>query len=342
MKATVLTSKNGLFFNLCEEAGIPALVVADLVGEGMPPTPPDNASPRSVNSTQEVAARLRDLSPDVIHCHDLQMARAVVPAANAINVPCVLTLHETGVGRIIRQFVQRKQEGFKFTVITVSRKEFDVMRESGMAGIDFHYVPNGTPPGPRRQEQDTPRKPNLMMVANLGFVKGVDIAILAMVELRQRRGPDCPVLNIYGAGALGEYLMEMARVLHVDDVVRFHGIQMNILDKCPSSDMLVVPSRFETGPLVVPEAMSRGMPVVACSVGEVEEMLPGRQYGRIVPVNSITALADAIDSMLTDIESGQFDPNLPAERHHEQFSIEKMADRIADIYQSAIADLEPA
>jgi len=61
-----------------------------------------------------------------------------------------------------------------------------------------------------------------------------------------------------------------------------------------------------------------------------------------VPVNSITALADAMDSMLTDIASGQFDPDLLVKRHQSQYSIEKVADRIATVYQSAIARLELA
>jgi glycosyltransferase involved in cell wall biosynthesis len=47
--------------------------------------------------------------------------------------------------------------------------------------------------------------------------------------------------------------------------------------------------------LVVLEAMSRGMPIVAADVGGVNEMLPDQQYGRVVPVESITELADAID-----------------------------------------------
>ncbi len=341
MNAAVVTSKHGLFFNLCDKDGIPVFVVDDLLPSGDDLLPSGEFAP---GFTQGIVARLKDLSPEIIHCHDLSMAQAVVAAANIIKVPCVVTLHEGGVGRIIPDIIAAKRAGRKFTIIAVSKKEFEVMQENGMAGIDFHYVPNGTrtPSGAHQQEQSTSCRPNLMTVANLGFIKGIDLAILAMAELRRRRGSDCPVLSIYGAGELGEYLIEMAKVLGLDDVVKFHGIQMDILDKCPSSDVLIVPSRFETGPLTVPEAMSRGMPIVACDVGQVAEMLPDWRYGRIVPVNSITVLADAMDSMLTDIASGQFDPDLLVKRHQSQYSIEKVADRIATVYQSAIARLELA
>jgi glycogen(starch) synthase len=339
MDANVVTSKHGLISNLYKQDGIPTFVVDDLLADELPKG--EDVVPGAGISTQEIVARLKDFNPEIIHCHDLHMGQVVVTAANIIKVPCVVTLHETGIDSIISEFFARKRAGLKFTLITVSKREFDVMQDRGMAGagITFHYVPNGTPVGTQKK-QGPPHKPNLIMVARLGFVKGVDIAILAMVELRRRHRSDCPVLNIYGAGDLGEYLIEMVKVLRIGDVVKFHGIQMNVLSKCSSSDVLVVASRFETGPLVIPEAMSRGMPIVACNVGQVTEMLPDKRYGRVVPVNSITELADAIDSMLTDIASGRFNPDLLVKRHQSQYSIEMMADRTAAIYESAIAELE--
>ena len=132
----------------------------------------------------------------------------------------------------------------------------------------------------------------------------------------------------------------MAKILHLEDVVKFHGVQMDVWDRSRRSDVLIVPSRAETGPLTVLEAMSRGMATVSCEVGEVAEMLPDQRYGRIVPVDSITALADAIDSMLTDVTSGHFNPDLVVGRHQAQYSIDTMADRISTVYQSAIARLK--
>jgi glycosyltransferase involved in cell wall biosynthesis len=84
------------------------------------------------------------------------------------------------------------------------------------------------------------------------------------------------------------------------------------------------------------------MPIVACNIGDVDEMLPDRRYGRVVPMNSILALADEIDSTLADIASGQFNPDPVIGRHQSQYSVEAMADRTAAVYQSAIARLELA
>ena len=169
-------------------------------------------------------------------------------------------------------------------------------------------------------------------------MKGIDVAILSVAELRRRRGPDCPTLSVYGDGEQGKYLKEMVNVLGLSDIVRFHGMQPGILEHCDSTDILIMPSRFETGPLVVLEAMSRGMAIVATDVGEVVEMLPDRRYGRIVPVDSIVALADAVEALLGDIACGQFDPNLLIERHRSFYTNDKMADRVGAIYKKVLLD----
>jgi glycosyltransferase involved in cell wall biosynthesis len=331
LNAAVVTSGNGLFFNLCEQDGIPAFVVDDLLPSG-------ELTPEPGIVTQEIAAKLKEFNAEIVHCHDLITGKTVMTAANMIGLPCVVTIHEGKIGRIIHQFIAAKNAGAKFTIIVVSKKEYEFAQTRGMAGIDIHYVPNGTQclPSAHLEERRGSRRPNLMLVGSLSSLKGVDIALLAMVELRRRRGADCPALNIYGAGSLGDHFMEMARVLRLDDIVSFHGVQMNILNRCRSSDILILPSRVEAAPLVILEAMSRGMPIVASDVGDVAEMLPDRRYGRVVPSNSITAFADAVDSLLADIASGQFNPDLLVERHQSQYSIDKMARRIEAIYQAAM------
>lgn len=324
MSVAVVTNCDGLLSGSCEQEGIPAFVVADSLLGG-------EVAPEVGSFAQGMAHRLKDFSPEIIHCHDLFTVKAVVATASRLKVPCVITVH-TGMRPMVFELAAAK----KLAVIVVFKDEFEAMRKVGAANIDFHYVPNGSRASSGAQQAPgASGRPNLMLVGNLGFRKGIDLAILAMVELHRRHGSACPVFNIYGTGELAGYFIEMASMLGLSDLVRFHGVQMDILNKCPSSDVLVVPSRIETGPLVVVEAMSRGIPAVACSVGEVAEMLPDHRYGRVVPVNSIIAFADAVDSMLADIESGQFDPGFLVDRYKTQYSIEKMADRVQAVYESA-------
>jgi glycosyltransferase involved in cell wall biosynthesis len=103
-----------------------------------------------------------------------------------------------------------------------------------------------------------------------------------------------------------------------------------------------LPSRDEVSPLVVLEAMSRGMPIVATDVGEVANMLPDGRYGRVVPKDSVMPLADAIELLLEDIAGGRFNPDLLIERHRSFYSIEKFAERTETAYRQILLNSSAA
>ncbi len=325
---TLVTDHPGVLADACAEQGIPVAVVPSLATEAGYLEPDDNA-------VHDLIAQFSDLTAELIHCHTLPVAAQAIPAGNQMNIPCVLTFNGPSI------VMAAREAGLRFATILVTRARYDELRNSGMPEREIFYVPNGTksmPPAARSGNgQPGGPRPNLIFVGSLIARKGVDVAIHAMAELRNRLGPDCPVLNIYGDGEQAGYLREMVTVLRLGETVAFHGFREDILESCPGTDILVMSSRSETGPQVVLEAMSRGMPIAATEVGEVAEMLPDRRYGRVVPAESITALADAIESLLAQVAAGEFDPALLIERHREHYSDEQMAERIEAVYRQVLA-----
>jgi glycosyltransferase involved in cell wall biosynthesis len=65
-------------------------------------------------------------------------------------------------------------------------------------------------------------------------------------------------------------------------------------------DVLVCPSDSEGTPRVVIEAMLAGVPVVATRVGGIPDILDDRQTGIIIEHGSATALAAAVNALLSD------------------------------------------
>jgi glycosyltransferase involved in cell wall biosynthesis len=232
-----------------------------------------------------------------------------------------------------------KRKGMSFSTIAVCRTEYEVLKEHGVPDEELYYVPNGTNSMPldlRRRKHEIAR-PGLVFVGNLIFRKGVDVALMVMAELRRRLGTDCPEFDVYGDGIQGKYFAEIASVLKLDDIVRFRGFQLDALERCAGTDVLLMTSREETGPLVVLEAMSLGMPIVATDVGEVAQMLPDPQYGRVVRPNSIDAFANAVESLLTDIADGEFDPEPVIQRHKLYYDTDKMADGVEEVYRQMLS-----
>ena len=318
----VVTPRSGDLTAACDEYGIPVAIETRLSGRPVP-----DETRRTIN---DLCPLFTKLGVDVIHCHAPSPEMQVIAAGNRIGIPCVYTHHVQKRFRI---------SNLEFAAITVRRSVFEHLKNDGFPEERLYYVPNGTKVMPR-VTSGSPR-PNLISVGRLELIKGLDIAILAMAELRQRQGLDCPGLNIYGEGPWEGYLQEMVSVLCLDDTVRFHGGQPGILERCPATDILIVSSRSEAGYLVALEAMSRGMPIVATRAGEIEEMVPDLRYGYIARNGSVMALADSIESMLSDVRAGRFDPDLPISRHRELYTAERMAERVDAVYKRLLTRNAP-
>lgn len=108
--------------------------------------------------------------------------------------------------------------------------------------------------------------------------------------------------------SFAEGLVRQAREAGVADRVRFLGpVTGRELDGLyAGSDLLVLASRFETYGMVVTEALARGIPVVATSVGGVPEALGpasgGTPPGLLVDPGDTDGLAGALRSWLIEPE----------------------------------------
>ncbi len=327
----LMTDTPGILAEALRSRGIPVVVMQGVDREAQFP---------AKEIMQDLIAQIRNFGAQLIHCHDLSGAKLAIPAANQGKIPCVFTVHVSAGRVLLSSYEIAKRMGLEFSMIAVSRREFDFLRKNGITESDLYYVPNGTRIF-RAHEAREPHRPDLMLASSLTIDKGVDIAILAMVELRRRLGPDCPTLNVYGENPSGKYFYDMVHALGLNDIVRLHGFKLDIIEHSANSAILVMPSRKETGPLVVQEAMSRGMPIVATDVGDVPEMLPDQRYGRVVRPNSIMALADGIESLLKDIIDGHFNPSLVIERHRSRYTVEKMAENVEAVYKQILVNNTP-
>ena len=106
--------------------------------------------------------------------------------------------------------------------------------------------------------------------------------------------------------AFGQRLMRQARGSGIADRVRFLGplAGADLERVYAASDVLLLASRAETYGLVVTEALARGLPVVAMSVGGLPEAMghapEGTRPGLLVPPDDPEAFAGALRSWLSD------------------------------------------
>jgi glycosyltransferase involved in cell wall biosynthesis len=147
-------------------------------------------------------------------------------------------------------------------------------------------------------------RPVVVGVGRLYRYKGFDLLVEAHHMLRER-GLDHHLL-LLGDGPEAATLRALARRRGVHATLFMPGFVRNPYPLIRRAQVLALPSRLESFSMVLLEAMTLGVPVVAtdCCSGPAE-LLEGGRYGLLVPEGAAAALADALARVLTDAQLAQ-------------------------------------
>ena len=135
----------------------------------------------------------------------------------------------------------------------------------------------------------------------LFYQKGFDLLIEAWAPIAAKH-PDWR-LRICGKGHLRERHAEHIERLGIGDVVSLEPPAANIGQDMAESSVFVLSSRFEGFPLILLEAMSKRMAVVAydCPTGPAE-IIRDHENGLLVPAQDMEGLRAALLEMIEDEE----------------------------------------
>jgi glycosyltransferase involved in cell wall biosynthesis len=155
----------------------------------------------------------------------------------------------------------------------------------------------------RVHDRPSPRRPpTVLFVGRLVQRKGAGHLLEAVGRL-VGEGIDLRVMLV-GDGPERAGLESLSADLGLGDRVRFTGwlgvLSPEILAAYDAADIFCLPSFAEGLPLVVVEAMGRGVPVVATAVSGTPEIVLHERTGLLVPWGDVGALTAAIRRYLTD------------------------------------------
>lgn len=172
---------------------------------------------------------------------------------------------------------------------------------------------------------------DIVYVGEFREIKGADLLIQAVARLRADGKP--VTLTLAGDGEETGKLKALVSSLNVADAVRFIG-HVKARFGFSKGKLLVVPSRGDSMPYVVIEAAAAGIPLIAANVGGIPEILGPHTDGLFV-ANSIGAMADAIETALTDIDKTRERARELRERIFVHFSQKAMVDGVLAGYRDA-------
>ena len=284
---------------------------------------------------------------DLVHAHIYASAAASALATAGTGVPLVITEHTEALwqgrgGQLFSRWVYRRTSRVIAVSDAIRRR---LVERDGVPPDGITLLPNSVPPVRQAHGDAMPlpsdlggEGPVVGVVARLQPEKGVASFLKAASHVA-RELPEARFV-VVGDGPLREDLLGLAEDLGVRDQVHFLGFRPDAQALLELMDVVAVPSVSEGTPLIVLEAMSAGVPVVASRVGGIPgQIRPGRE-GLLVPPGDAKALGNALLSLLRDPERAWRMGEAGRLRAETEFSHETMVRKVEGLYREALAGVK--
>jgi glycosyltransferase involved in cell wall biosynthesis len=287
-----------------------------------------------------------ELQPELIHAHGLYPAGfAAALIGGALRIPVVITEHwgrlcervaEWRVIRAVLKYTLRRAT----KVIAVSRFLAEEMRELE-PGCSPVVVPNIVADIFQPPSSDTPRRATddieMLFVGSIrDSRKGVDVLLRALRMYMDLPGARRCRLSVIGEGVKRAEYEDLAHSLGLQSQIAFLGNRSRegVAVAMAGCDLFVMPSRYETFGVVYAEAMACGKPVIACSGGPADEIIPS-WAGALTPPGDHMELAHAIHRVISNLDG--FDRARISEYAKKRFGPEAVVSALSKVYEQAIS-----
>lgn len=240
-----------------------------------------------------------------LHNHFAMSSSSVAMfAAELTGIPYSFTLHgpadflDTGRWRLDEKIARAR------FIACISQ----FCRSQGMLFSDpahwprLHIVHCGVDPTRYQQASDDIRSAgrSVLFIGRLAAAKGVPVLLEAFAVLHATH-PDAR-LTLVGDGPERAALEARTRALGLTGAVRFTGYlsQDEVAEELSQADLFALPSFAEGVPVVLMEAMTSGLPVLATRIAGIPELVEDGLSGRIVAPGDADAFAAAMIDLLAD------------------------------------------
>ena len=288
-----------------------------------------------VSGIYRLAAELKAAHCDVVHTHMFWPTLYGCLAARLAGVPVVVTTEhgenrwKKGWHRWTERHVISRIANMRFCVspsILQNRRDKDGVREEIL-----QVVSNGTPVPVIDENRPIAETPFLGSVGRLVKQKNFCLFVDAVAALRAQGLPVRAC--IVGDGPERSAIAARIEQHGMHDVFQLPGFDTNTDRWYRQFDIYVNSSREEGQPISVLEAMAYSLPVVACNVGAISDMVKNESEGLIVPPCDVTAMTAAIQRLVSDHALAMDLGRRARQRIINEFSIEAVAAEYRRHYQ---------
>jgi len=289
---------------------------------------------------------------DVVHTHSSKAGFLGRLAARLAGVPTIIHTPHTfafemqvhTAYRTFYRFLERIAARWTSRLICVCEAEREAARRAGLdRGGRCVVIPNGLPEAAFREEADRNAirarlglRPEACVVGMVGRLvpqkRPLDLVDAAASVLRQTSGVQ---FVLVGDGPLMPAVRREVETRGLSRTVLAPGALENGGALMPALDVFVLPSRWESLPYALLEAMASGTAIVAADVGGVSEAVVHGESGLLVPPGSPSCLTLAILELLADPGKRIAFGAAARKRAYARYRLETMVARVAELYAGA-------
>ncbi len=335
------------------------LLLRSLRGAGVDVEGVNERHPASPSNFLHLSRIICSWRPDIMHAH-LYPSEVACMTAKALvldrRVLHVRTLHSTAICGYRRPQVVRMLGHCCNLTVACSEPVADAYRK--FMGVDKFVrvttVPNGAvmldavpdmdAKLRARQALNIPQR--AFVVAHIGRLHGTrrgsslesepkaqDVLLEAFAKAF--RGDADATLILVGDGPLREEAKRLAEALGVTNQAHFLNRQPEPWPALTAADLFCFPSRYEGLPLVLLEAASCGLPIVASDIPEIRGLYPGDAW-TLAPVNDVSQFAEAMLHVRENLGNYRMRARTAAPGFRERYSMRDCAKGYLAVYQAEL------
>lgn len=281
---------------------------------------------------------------EIIHSHGYKanILLALVPGRRRQRMVC--TLHGwASIGRRDRLWFYEELDRrllWRFDRVVVVSEPMRKVASRHVGPDRLVVIPNGIQFPGHGAPIDAARIPpvrsgtepvRILAIGRLSYEKGFERLVEA-AKILSVAGMNL-IITIAGEGDGRAGLERQIADAGLHDQVRLPGYIRDVNALYKDADLFVLCSRTEGLPLVLLEAMSLGLPVIATPVGEIPTVLGQGQFGCLLEDDSPQSLADGIRHVTGSLHAHSADVAASAIAHvRAEYSAETMAYRYCRVY----------
>jgi glycosyltransferase involved in cell wall biosynthesis len=292
-----------------------------------------------ITAVRAVWSHARKLDLDVLHGHGAKGGAYARLAARSLSIRGrtvksfytphggSLNLKPGSIEQRVLMMIERALESMTTGLIFESAHAARVYRERISAkGAPQRVISNGLKPADFASVEPHPDASDVLFVGELRDLKGIDVLLLALAEMKDRG----VTATIVGSGPDETRFKAMSSALGLDERVRFTGA-LPIREAFALGRIMVVPSRAESFPYVVLEAAAASLPLIATNVGVIPEIVAETDTP-LIEAGSVSAIVASLTFGLDNPETLRARAETLRQKVGQKFTVTAMTDAILSFY----------